>query len=231
MRAIVLNYDDFELNDIKKIIDSMLNISILSYRYFQMRKNFILLMTDHTYNEIYQLSPYFFPFIEKSLTESSLVNLFLLYDEQKNSFGLKNILLSILHLVKNRKIKVNDLNETELTEDLSKLKNLNDLIKLLNDIRDKRYAHASKESILDGKFDYYTSKSIKFKDIQLLINFSLKILNKYNQRIFRAYKCPDSIGHDDYKNLLEILKSGLATQKIFEDEFNKKINELKAENC
>ena len=219
-----MNFNNFNLDNLKKIIEIMFDVARSAYRSFEMKKKIVRIMVDASYSNVYGLSPNFFGLIVTSLTESSMLNLCLVYDNHKDAFGIKNILKLTRHLV-DTGTSISDLTREDISNDLKKTSELESL-GVLKELRNKKFGHASYQAILHEEY-MPKPASMKFDEIEQLINYSLKILQKYHKKINGNFKAIEIIGEDDYIDLIEMAKTGLAHIEIQDQEFLKKLEELK----
>ena len=145
-----MNFNNFNLDNLKKIIEIMFDVARSAYRSFEMKKKIVRIMVDASYSNVYGLSPNFFGLIVTSLTESSMLNLCLVYDNHKDAFGIKNILKLTRHLV-DTGTSISDLTREDISNDLKKTSELESL-GVLKELRNKKFGHASYQAILHEEY-------------------------------------------------------------------------------
>ncbi len=185
---------------------------------FLLHKKLLIYKTEM--NTEMNIAPAFFQIVMYSLEHTYIVDLFKLYDRDKNAKGLRKainlceqystifpkerIMFRDTERKRNEVVKINVIKD--IKEMKEKLDIIDPVVKCLQGRRNSYYAHADKAYIDDIPLlasDY----PLSFKQIADLIQTANEILNILLRDLCGEVVAKNSSNYDDVKNIFEILKA------------------------
>ena len=177
---------------------------------------------------------------------AALFRLCKIYDQHSSSLNLINLLDTIkanIHIFDvqhfRERLKDNPFVESlassskkpdlgQLEEDINFVSEANPPVKTLVFWRQKYFAHISARHVAKNRnlADHY---SLNFKEIEKLLKEGMSILNRYSSLFHANRYLPQIVGHDDYLNILEAIKTVLNQQEEEYDREMELVNKLSKE--
>lgn len=184
---------------------------------FLLHKKLLIYKTEM--NTEMNIAPAFFQIVMYSLEHTYIVDLFKLYDRDKNAKGLRKainlceqyskifpkerIMFRDIERKRNEIVKINVIKDIKGMKE--KLDIIDPIVKCLQGRRNSYYAHADKAYIDDIPLlasDY----PLSFKQIADLIQTADEILNTLLRDLCGEVVAKNNSNYDDVKNIFEILK-------------------------
>lgn len=189
-------YKEFLLNELM-YIDSMFEL-------------YIYLKNQHVDRlDILNISPAFFGLTENALLESWSIRLSRLYDINKKTVTIKKFLNFV---DQNRDVIFKEDDQemvfSKIQEDQEKLKEFNEKILSLKEIRDTGLAH-NDYCKLEDDFDMWAGKNIVIGDVRALIVFGADVINHYSRYSDNTAHSIQATNKLDVKIMLSRLEKNL----------------------
>jgi hypothetical protein len=178
------------------------------------------------YEVEFQQSNTFWNLTFTSLRESMLIRLCRIYEENKKTVNLNNLLETIkknIEMFEEKKFRVRLKNNPfidslaksnripdskQLQKDIKNLNQNNPLIKKLIIWRNNTIAHKNLKISL-GKNKRLKDNLFSESDINILLNNSLEIFNRYSKLFLSSSSSTHIIDHYDYKSIFKFMRLGL----------------------
>lgn len=185
---------------------------------FLLRKKLLTYKTEM--NTEMNIAPAFFQIVMYSLEHTYMVDLFKLYDRDRNAKGLRKVInICEQHstifpkeriMFRDIESKHNEVVKINIIKDIKEIRKKLDLIDpvvtSLKGRRDNYYAHADK-AYVDDLPQLASNYPLSFKQIADLIQTANEILNTLLRDLCGEIVAQSSTNYDDVKNIFEILKA------------------------
>ena len=185
---------------------------------FLLHKKLLIYKTEM--NTEMNIAPAFFQIVMYSLEHTYIVDLFKLYDRDKNAKGLRkaiNLCEQYSTIFPKERImfrdterKRSEIVKINVIKDIKGMKEKLDIIapvvKCLQGRRNSYYAHADK-AYIDDILQLASDYPLSFKQIADLIQTANEILNTLLRDLCGEVVAKNSSNYDDVKNIFEILKA------------------------